>query len=104
MKQEKEEVHSLPFFGIPKLLPFIKKYHKRILVMVLMGLVASLFEAAAPLFNRYAIDHFVADNTLEGLPAFIALYVGLLLVYVVDNFFGLDLRPGGNERRPGSAK
>ncbi|MCR5250027.1 MAG: ABC transporter ATP-binding protein/permease [Lachnospiraceae bacterium] len=87
MKQKKEEVHSLPFFGIPRLLPFIRKYHKRILLMVSLGLVSSLIDAVSPLYNRFAIDHFVANDTLEGLPLFIALYVGMLTLYVVDNFF-----------------
>ncbi|MBR3306183.1 MAG: ABC transporter ATP-binding protein [Lachnospiraceae bacterium] len=54
--------------------------------MVSLGMTASIFDALSPLFNRYALDHFVADNTLDGLGVFIALYVGLLVVYMLDNF------------------
>ena len=76
---------SLPWFGIPKLLPFIKKYIPRIIFMIFLGTLSSLLDSSWPLFNRYALNHFVAKGTLKGLGGFIALYVGLLLLYVFDN-------------------
>ena len=36
--QEENKNISLPYFGIPKILPFAKKYKKRIIAMILMGL------------------------------------------------------------------
>ena len=86
MEREKENGSGLPLFGIPKILPFIRKYIPRIIVMVLLGVGASLLDSAWPLFNRYALDHFVAVGSLEGLGTFVALYAGLLALYVVDNF------------------
>ena len=53
--------------------------------MVLLGMFASFLDSVWPLFNRYALDHFVAEGTLKGLGGFIALYVGLLILYVADN-------------------
>lgn len=76
----------LPFFGIPKLFPFVKPYRKTIFLMIVLGCLSSVADSAYPLFNRYAIDHFVAGRTLEGLGQFILLYVVILALQVVDNF------------------
>ncbi|MBR5420745.1 MAG: ABC transporter ATP-binding protein [Lachnospiraceae bacterium] len=84
-KKEEEQIH-LPFFGIPKLLPYVRKYHKRIITMVILGLISAGIDAASPLFSRYALDHFVAEKTLKGLPLFIGIYIILLVIYMVDNF------------------
>ena len=86
MNEKEEEQISLPLFGIPKLLPYIKKYRKTIALMVCLGLLSSLIDAASPLFGRYALDHFVAEKTLDGIPLFITLYIIMLAVYMVDNF------------------
>ena len=86
MSNIENENISLPFFGIPKLMPFIRKYLPKIILMTLMGVLSSLIDSASPLFNRYALNHFVAGGSLEGLPGFIALYIGMLVIYVIDNF------------------
>ncbi|MCR5283296.1 MAG: ABC transporter ATP-binding protein/permease [Lachnospiraceae bacterium] len=86
MEQKIEETGGfLPWFGIPKLLPYIRQYIPRILFMILLGTLSSLLDSVWPLFNRYALNHFVAEHTLKGLGPFIAIYVGLLLLYVADN-------------------
>ena len=84
MKKEQKNV-SLPFFGIPKLLPYLRPYRKTVIRMVLLALVCSVIDVCYPLFNRYALDHFVAGNTLEGLPAFIVIYILVLAFQSVIN-------------------
>ena len=64
----------------------IKKYIPKILFMILLGFISSLIDAASPLFNRYALDHFVAKGTLEGMPVFLMIYFGALIFYVLENF------------------
>ena len=81
MEEDLKNVH-LPFFGIPKLFPYLKKYRKRIVFMVALGILTSLIDASFPLFNRYAIDHFIAEGILDTMPLFIGLYMGLLLLQV----------------------
>ena len=81
-----EEIKSLPLFGIPRLLPYIRKYIPKIVFMILLGFISSLIDSAAPLFNRYALDNFVAKGTLEGMPVFLAVYFALLVLYVIENF------------------
>jgi len=45
-----------------------------------------MIDAIYPLFTRYALDHFVADGTLEGLPVFIFLYLAVLAFQCVINY------------------
>ena len=46
--------------------------------MIMLGLLCSVIDVCYPLFNRYALDHFVAEGTMAGLPAFILLYLAVL--------------------------
>ena len=85
--RDKEETVSLPFFGIPKLIPYIRKYVPRIITMVLLGAFASLIDSAVPLMQRFALDNFVERKTLEGLKGFVIFYVLMIVVYMVVNFF-----------------
>ncbi len=85
-KKKKDKQKTLPLFGLPRLIPYVKPYRKMMVGMILMGIVSSLIDSIYPLFNRYALNHFVGENTLQGLPVFIALYVGILLFQVLDNY------------------
>ena len=85
----KNKKRSLPLFGIPALLPYLRPYRSRMIRMILLGLVCSVIDTIFPLFNRYALDHFVAEKTLEGLPSFSALYIFVLLFQVVINYISM---------------
>lgn len=86
MKQEENKNVTLPFFGIPRLWPFIRPYRKILLLNIVLGILSSLVDSVYPLFNRYALDQFVAKKTLQGIWAFTALYAVLLILQVLDNF------------------
>ena len=86
MKETKDSQVSLPFFGIPRLFPFLVKYRGRIALMITLGFMSSLIDALYPLFNRYALDHYVAEKTLSGLPYFILLYLGILFFQAFINY------------------
>ncbi len=85
MKKE-NETKSLRFFGIPRLLPWLVPFRKRMLAMAVLGVLSSLVDAVYPLFNRYALDHFVVGKTLDTLGIFLALYIAVLILQVVDNY------------------
>ena len=53
--------------------------------MILLALVCSVIDVSYPLFGRYALDHFVAGKTLEGMPVFIVLYLLVLAFQSVIN-------------------
>lgn len=80
------ENKKLKFFGIPKLLPYVKKYKKLMITMVILGTLSSLIDSIYPLFNQYALNHFIAENTTDTLIPFILLYVVLLVIFVVVNY------------------
>ncbi len=84
MSDEKQV--SLPFFGIPRLFPYLKQYRVKIIFMILLGAISSAMDAAFPLFNRYALNHFIGEMTMNGIEIFAALYVSLLLVQGVINY------------------
>ncbi|MBR3232386.1 MAG: ABC transporter ATP-binding protein [Lachnospiraceae bacterium] len=55
-------------------------------VMVLLGAATSAIDAAYPLFNRYALDHFIGEQTLNGIVIFIMAYIALLVGQAVMNY------------------
>ena len=85
-QEDKQEKKSLPFFGIPKIMPYIKKYRGLMLVMVLTGLVGSTIDIIIPLYQRYALNHFVGLGTLDTLPWFLIIYVASLVFTAAANY------------------
>lgn len=88
MNEKKNENTNikLPFFGIPKLYPFLKPYLPKIIFMIVLGFISSLIDSVFPLFNQYALDNFVGKKTLDGMTVFIILYVFILMFQVIDNY------------------
>ena len=80
------EKRSLPFFGIGKVLPYMKKYAKVTILMVTCGLASTGVDLLIPQFQRYALNHFITEKTLDTLPFFIALYLGVILLTGVLNY------------------
>ena len=85
-EKEKQEYVSLPYFGIPKLLPYLKPYRWNLLAMVFFGLLTSSIDIIVPLFQQYALNNFIALGQLNGLTMFIIAY---LLVLTSQIFFNL---------------
>ena len=83
---DNEKNIKLPFFGVPKLYPYIKPYMPMIIAMVTLGIISSLIDSIYPIFNRYALDNFVGKGSLKGLTTFIILYVSILVFQTIDNF------------------
>ena len=69
--QQNEEKRSLPFFGIGKVLPFMKPYRRVVAAMIGCGLVSTGVDLLIPQFQRYALNHFIAHKTLDTLPLFL---------------------------------
>ena len=80
MNEKTENRKSLPFFGVPKLYPYVRKYKPHLIFMVALGLLVTVTEVAMPLFQRYALNHFVAERTLDTIWIFIALYVTAIVL------------------------
>ena len=78
MNQTNSGTH-LRYFGLDRMMPFLSVYRKPLLVMVLTCLASTVIDIAAPLLQRYALNHFVAGKTLDTLPVFIAAYLAAIL-------------------------
>ena len=62
---EKEKNTHLKYFGIGKILPYLRKVKKLIFIMMFFGLVGSLTDIILPLFQRYALDHFIGLGVFD---------------------------------------
>ena len=68
------------FSGLKKLAPFLKTYRGMFAAMIVCTVLVGVFNTILPLFQQYAFDNFIANDTLEGLAPFIVLYILCLLV------------------------
>ncbi len=78
-KKNRAQGH-LPWFGFPWLKPVLWEYRPLLIGMLVTGTLCSVFDAVIPLFQRYAIHHFIGNGTLDGLWGFVLLYLLALLV------------------------
>lgn len=89
MKKKSDSV-KLKCFGIPYLIPFLRVYRKRIFTMIVCGLMGSAVDVVLPIFQRYALNHFVMGGTLDTLPYYIALFVVTVLGAAFVNYIALS--------------
>ena len=90
MNGKPEEQHSLPFFGIPRLFPYLKKYRKTLALMIACGLMGTGVDILMPVLQRYALNHFIAEKTLDTLPWYIVIYVALVVFASCVNFISCN--------------
>ena len=86
MHNNEHDYKSLPFFGIPRLFPYLKKYRKTLTWMVVCGLMGTGVDILMPVLQRYALNHFIALHTLDTLPWYILIYVALIIFASCVNF------------------
>ena len=87
---EQKTTH-LKFFGIGKILPYIKEVRKLMLVMVTFGLLGSLADIVIPQYQRYALDHFIGQHTFDTIVLFVIAYVVTILLQSVVNYISCSL-------------
>ena len=83
---EINEKKSLPFFGVGKVLPFMKKYRRIVTTMIVCGLLSSGVDILLPQFQRYSLNHFIGEKTLDTLPVFLIIYVAAIVFAGVLNY------------------
>ncbi|MBQ3706181.1 MAG: ABC transporter ATP-binding protein [Clostridia bacterium] len=86
MEKKEEYRASLPFFGIPRLIPYMKKYRKTLILMIICGLCGTGVDLALPLLQRYALNHYITGRTMDTLPFYVVLYVAIILFGAVVNY------------------
>ena len=70
----------LKFFGIGRILPFLKPVRWQILCMVTLAFISSLVDITIPQFQKYALDTFVGKGTMATILPFVVVYIIVLLL------------------------
>ena len=86
-----QKTKHLKFFGIGKILPYIKEVRKLMLVMVIFGLLGSVADIVIPQYQRYALDHFIGLRTFDTIVLFIVAYLVTILLQSVVNYISCSL-------------
>ena len=85
MESNTKQKH-LKFFGIPRILPYLKNVRGQILMMVSLAIVSSIVDITIPQFQRYALDTFVGKGTMGTIIPFVIAYVGVILLAALVNY------------------
>ena len=72
-----------------KMLPFFKPYTKFFAVTIGLNLILAGIDVLVPLFQSYAIDNFIALNTLKGLNIFALVYVAMIVTQTVSVYISV---------------
>ena len=86
-----EKTKHMKFFGIGRILPFLKPLRKLIFIMIFFGLMGSATDIILPQFQRYALDHFVGLGVLDTVIPFVILYILTILVASGSNYISCSL-------------
>lgn len=79
---------KLRFFGLGKLRPYVRNYKGVFVLMIVANLFVGVCNTIVPLFQRYAIDNFILEGTLDGMPIFAVVYVVMIAAMGIVDFFG----------------
>lgn len=83
---DNKEKSNLRFFGLPKMLPFIRKYRKQMFVIFSTNIAFGITDLAAPVLQRYALNHFVEGKTLDTLIWFILIYIAVIAAFGLSGY------------------
>ena len=77
---------KLKFFGLGKLVPYVARYKLTFFSMVIAALLVGASNSVIALFQSYAIDNFIAGNTLDGFTPFILTYAAFIVFMTVAGY------------------
>ena len=77
---------KLRFFGVDRIVPYLKNVRWPILAIVVFGLVSSVMDIAIPQFQKYALDNFVGKGSMSTLIPFILSYLAVIFLASVVNY------------------
>lgn len=85
MAAYEEQEYKKPFsFQVwAKMLPFFKLYKKYFVITIGLNLLLAGIDVLVPLFQSYAIDHFIVPDTLDGIFHFAGVYIGLIVLQTI---------------------
>ncbi len=86
-----EQTKHLKYFGIGKILPFLKPVRNSIFLMIFFGLMGSATDIILPMFQRYALDHFIGEGTFDTVVLFLVFFLLTILTAAVSNYISCAL-------------
>ena len=101
---EKEYTKAFDLKIWKRLLPILARYKKTIVLMAVVNGLTAMMDVILPLFQKYAISHFIERGTLDGLPLYTAAYLGAIALEAlmvvgfarramyVEMYLGRDMR------------
>ena len=88
--EEKEYDQSFDWRIWKNLFPFMKPFRKYMIIALVFNTLCALVDIALPLFQQYAINHFISGNTTEGIGSFAGTYLVTIIFiyfYKITNYF-----------------
>ena len=86
-----QKTKHLKFFGIGRIIPYLANLKKLIAAMVFFGMIGSVTDIIIPLFQRYALDHYVGQGVFDTIAVFIILYILTILAAAGSNYISCAL-------------
>ncbi len=86
-EQEYNKPFSLKTWA--KMLPFFKPYRKYFAITMGLNIFLAAVDVLMPLFQSYAIDHFITRETLDGLQPFAAVCVAVIALQAVSVYLSV---------------
>lgn len=83
------ENKSFDFKIWKKMLPFFRPYYKYFFTTISLNVLLVAVDVLVPLFQSYAIDHFIIPNTLQGIMPFSLVYVAVIVTQTICVFFSV---------------
>lgn len=71
------------------MIPFFQPYYKYFFKTISLNVLLVAVDVLVPLFQSYAIDHFIIVDTLEGIRPFACLYAAVIMMQGVSVFFSV---------------
>lgn len=72
-----------------KMLPYFKPYRKYFFITFSLNILLAGVDILVPLFQSYAINHFIVPDTLEGLVPFTLAYVTVIVGQTISVYFSV---------------
>ena len=63
-----------------KILPFVRPYARNLTIIMSLMVFSAVIDVVLPLFQSYAVDHFIVPASVAGLGPFIAAYASAILL------------------------
>lgn len=79
-EQEYDKPFSLSLWL--KLTPFTKPYKKEFFLIMFLMMLSAILDASIPLFQKYALDQFIQNKTMEGIFTFGSVYLGIIIFQI----------------------